>query len=29
MENAVRVPPAPYRTMVKSLRGRKRMNHKI
>jgi len=29
IENAVRVPPSSYRTMVKSLRGRKRMNHKI
>jgi len=26
MQNAVRMPPAPYRTMIKSLRGRKRKN---
>jgi transposase-like protein len=29
MQNAVRVPPAPYRSMVKSVRGRKKRKHKI
>ena len=29
IQNAVRVPPAPYRTMIKSVRGRKRHNHNI
>lgn len=29
LQNAVLVPPAPYRTLVKSLRGRKRQTHKL
>ena len=27
MQNAVQVPPTPYRSMIKSVRGRKRHNH--
>jgi transposase-like protein len=29
MQNAVRIPPAPYRSMVKSVRGRKKNEHNI
>ncbi len=27
MQNAVQVPPTPYQSMIKSVRGRKRHNH--
>jgi transposase-like protein len=29
IQNAVRVPPAPYHSMIKSVRGRKKRNHNI